>query len=120
MAPRVRCIAFEQVLGPDRDRYLFAIIDFDDDDGAPLDLFHHSNTLVLSYALHAEYIGKKQRAANIRQRWQPLCTDRLGGRCSRQTRNSLHGQWFPSLARNTLLEQRLTLWPRRLPQAESP
>src|SRR5262245_29786969 len=46
----VRRVALEQVLGPDRDRDLFALIDFDDGESCDL---HHSNTLVLSYALLA-------------------------------------------------------------------
>ena len=44
MSFRVYRVAFEQIIGPDRDRDLFALIDFDY--GKSFDL-HHSNALVL-------------------------------------------------------------------------
>ena len=59
----------EQVIGPDCDRDLFALIDFDDRE--PFDL-HRSNTLLLSYALLAADIGRKKWAANrLRDRYNP-------------------------------------------------
>ncbi len=101
MAPRVRCIAFEQILGPDRDRYLFALIDFDDDDGAPLALFHHSNTLVLGDALQLAYIGKKKRRrhpeATIGQFVSPLAWPCLTQGFSRQ-----HSEIFVQPSRLTV------------------
>ena len=48
MSLRVCRVAFEQVIGPDRDRNLFALIDFDDWEACDL---HHSNTLELGDAL---------------------------------------------------------------------
>src|SRR5262249_47913167 len=63
MSFRVCRVAFEQIIGPDRDRNLLALIDFDN--GKSFDL-HHSSALVLVDA-------KRSGAASAGSNWQPLC-----------------------------------------------
>ena len=50
----IRCVVFEQVIGPDRDRDFVALIDFDD--GEAFDL-HHSNTLLSYVAKQSLFYG---------------------------------------------------------------
>ena len=68
----IRGVAFEQVIGFDRDRNFFALIDFDDDDGESF-VLHHSNTLVLGDALHAAHVGTKKWSCHLGAQMTALC-----------------------------------------------
>ena len=94
MLLRVRSIAFEQIIGPDRDRDLFALIDFDDRQAFDL---HHANTLLnlIRYGFGVCDTKEKGLPYGSADSPRPPVRGRFRGRIpDLQTLNSLKGELF--------------------------